>query len=336
MPIERESLIHWLAQESVDGPERDGADLVYRAAAPMADVDAWWLYYEMLKGLDDEIRTVRRYLDRRASSQGRLSLQGVRGVTSPEEASSFIPTTGFLPIEINLRTGSIERLVQLLPVRELIQNSRDAVILKAAIAATDFDRATLSIPIRLALRTTSSTPLFEITDAGVGMTRKVMTDYLISIASDYWASQFHSDFPGARDRGSRPAGKFGIGFLSVFMLGEDVTVGSNRDGGERYRLHLRGVGRRGELRTGPSMSGSGTAVRVEPRDAVVDSLRPLAELVRVYAPMLAHARGRRRRTGDLDSGGVGARAGCRGVLQVDSPSRKHSAPESNGSGSRDR
>lgn len=300
-PIEPESLIHWLAQEHVDGPERDGADLVYRAATPIADVDAWWLYYEMLKGLDEEIRTVRRYLDRRASSQGRLSLQGVRGVTSPEEAAVFVPTAGFLPIEINLRTGSIERLVQLLAgeslygpdpmaaVRELIQNSRDAVMLKAAIASTDFDRAALSIPIRLALRTTGSAPLLEVTDSGVGMTRKVMTDYLISIASDYWTSQFHTDFPGARDRGFQPAGKFGIGFLSVFMLGEKVTVESNRDGGERYRLHLRGVGRRGEIRTGPSPSGSGTAVRVELRDSVVDSLRPLSELVRVYAPMLSHA-----------------------------------------------
>ena len=300
-PIEPESLIHWLAQEDVDGPERDGADLVYRAAVPIGDVDAWWLYYEMLKGLDVEIRTIRRYLDRRASSQGRLTLQGVRGVTSPEEAAVFVPTAGFLPIEINLRTGSIERLVQLLAgeslygpdpmaaVRELIQNSRDAVMLKAATASTDFDRAALSIPIRLAFRTTGFAPLLEVTDSGVGMTRKVMTDYLISIASDYWTSQFHTDFPEARDRGFQPAGKFGIGFLSVFMLGEKVTVESNRDGGERYRLHLTGVGRRGEIRTGPSPSGSGTAVRVELRDSVLDSLRPLNELVRVYAPMLSHA-----------------------------------------------
>jgi len=70
------------------------------------------------------------------------------------------------------------------------------VALKAAIASNDFDRATLTIPIRLALKTTGSAPQLEITDPGVGMTRKVMTDYLISIASDYWASQFHTNFPG--------------------------------------------------------------------------------------------------------------------------------------------
>lgn len=299
--IDPKSLIHWFAQENVDGPERDGADLVYRAAKPIADVDGWWLYYEMLKGLDDEIRMVRRYLDRRASSQSRLSLQGVRGVTSPEEAAVFVPTTGFLPIEINLRTGSIERLVQLLAgeslygpdpmaaVRELIQNSRDAVMLKATIASSPFDMAALSIPIRLALKTTGPSPQLEITDPGVGMTRKVMTDYLISIASDYWTSEFNTDFPEARGRGFKPAGKFGIGFLSVFMLGEEVTVESNRSGGERLRLRLRGVGRRGEIRTSPTTSGSGTAVRLELRESVVDSLRSLDELVRVYAPMLPHS-----------------------------------------------
>jgi hypothetical protein len=256
-PMEPESLIHWVAQEHVDGPNRDGADLVYRAAVPIVNVDAWWLYYEMLKGLDNEIRTVRRYLDRRASSHGRLSLQGVRGVTSPEEAAVFVPTAGFLPIEINLRTGSIERLVQLLAgeslygpepmaaVREHIQNCQDAVMLKTAIASSNFDKAALSIPIRVAIRTTDSTPTLEVTDLGVGMTRKLMTDYLISIASDYWTSQFHTDFPAVTVRGFEPAGKFGIGFLSVFMLGDEVTVESNRDGGERFSLQLHGVGRRG-------------------------------------------------------------------------------------------
>jgi hypothetical protein len=298
--MESDSLTHWLAQEQVDGPYRDGADLVYRAAAPVSDVDAWWLYYEMLRGLDAEIRAVRRYLDRRAPGLARLSLQGVRGVASPEEAAVFVPTGGFLPIEINLRTGSLEKLVELLAgkslygpdnmaaVRELVQNARDAVLLKAATATTDFDRAAQSIPIRLALRTKGVPPRLEVMDSGVGMTRKVLTDYLISIASDYWTSQFHADFPSASSKGFKPAGRFGIGFLSVFMLGDEVTVESNRDGGERCRLHLRGVGRRGEIRTVAAPSGSGTAVRVDLHEAAVESLRQLPDLVRVYAPMVPH------------------------------------------------
>ncbi|MGD0098486.1 MAG: ATP-binding protein [Terracidiphilus sp.] len=299
-PIEPDSLVHWRAQEQVDGPDRDGADLVYRASAPIQDVDAWWLHYEMLKGLDEEIRMVRRYLDRRSSSAGRLSLQGVRGTTSPEEAAIFVPPAGFLPIEINLRTGSIERLVQLLAgeslygpepivaVRELIQNSRDAVMLKSVTASSEFDKASLSIPIRVELRTSAAEPRLEVRDPGIGMTRKVMTDYLISIASDYWSSQFHTDFPDVRSRDFQPAGRFGIGFLSVFMLGESVTVESNRSGGQRYSLQLRGVGRRGEIRTSASPSGSGTAVRISLRSSVVNLLQPLDELIRAIAPMLSH------------------------------------------------
>jgi len=291
-PIEAESIVHWRAQEHIDGPERDGADLVYRAAAPIADVDAWWLQYEMLKGLDEEIRMVRRYLDRRSSSEGRLSLQGVRGVTSPEEAAAFVPTSGFLPIEINLRTGSIERLVQLLAgeslygpepmaaVRELIQNARDAVMLKAATASSDFERASLSIPIRVELNTSSTGPRLEVTDPGIGMTRKVMTDFLISVASDYWSTQFHSDFPNLASKDFEPAGRFGIGFLSVFMLGDSITVESNRSGGERHSLQLRGVGRRGEIRTNAATSGSGTSIRVQLQQSIVPALKPLDSLVR--------------------------------------------------------
>ena len=296
--IEHDSLLHWLAQEQIDGPERDGNELVYRAAVPIGDVDAWWLYYGMLVGLDTEIRAVRRYLDRRAASHGRLSLQTVRGANSPEEAAVYIPTSGFLPIEINLRTGSIARLVELLAgkslygpnpmaaLRELIQNARDAVMLKAATANTDLDKAALSIPIKVILREDAGRHVLEVKDWGVGMTRSVMTDYLISIASDYWASQFHIDFPSAAARGFRPAGKFGIGFLSVFMLGDHVMVESNRDGGERCQLNLHGVGRRGEIRSVPSPSGSGTIVRIHLKESVQESLQPLPELVRTYAPTL--------------------------------------------------
>ena len=254
----------------------------------------------MLKGLDEEIRTVRRYLDRRTSSAGRLSLQGVRGATSPEEAAAFVPTSGFLPIEINLRTGSIERLVQLLAgeslygpepmaaVRELIQNARDAVMLKAATASSDFERASLSIPIRIELSASSAGTRLEVRDPGIGMTRKVMTDFLISIASDYWSTQFHTDFPQVGNKDFEPAGRFGIGFLSVFMLGDSVTVESNRSGGQRYALQLRGVGRRGEIRTNAALSGSGTAVRVLLRQSVVPALKTLVSLIRAFAPMLEH------------------------------------------------
>jgi hypothetical protein len=299
-PLEPESLLHWLAQEKIDGPERDGSELVYRSSSPIQDVDAWWLYFEMLNGLDKEISAVRRYLDHRPSSKGRLSLERVRGASSPQDAAIFIQTSGFVPIEVNIRAGSIDRLVKLLggetlygaepmaAVRELIQNARDAVMLKAAVAESDFERASFTLPITVKLDTKEPASL-EMIDYGVGMSRRVMTDYLVSIASDYWTSeQFFTDFPSALDRGFKPAGKFGIGFVSVFMLGDQVQVESNRDGGERLRLTLRGVGRQGELRALPAPPGSGTSVKIRLNQEAVGRLKEFPELCKAYAPMLLH------------------------------------------------
>jgi hypothetical protein len=300
LELDPESLTHWLAQENIDGPVRADAELVYHAAKPISDVDAWWLYYEMLTGLDQEIRFVKKMLDQRREGLKRISLQGVRGASAPEEAAKFIPTAGFLPIDVNLRAGSIERLVELLAgetlygpnpmaaVRELVQNARDAVLLKAEIATSEAERATLSIPIRVRLDTKSNPPILEIVDHGVGMTRRVMIDYLISIASDYWTTQFPVDFPAVAEKGFKNAGRFGIGFLSVFMLGAEVTVQSNRVSGERNQLSLRGVGRRGEIRQLPSPPGSGTAIRIELRPASLEHIQPLDQLVPIYAPTLPH------------------------------------------------
>ena len=298
--LKDDSLKHWLAQEHIDGPARVDNELVYRAAAPQSDVDAWWLYYEMLNGLDVEIRNVKRFLDRRRDRGKALSLNGVRGASSPEEAAHFIKPDGFLPIEINLRTGSIERLVELLAgetlygpnpmaaVRELIQNARDAVLLKGEVASSDVDLVTQSLPIRLSLNTTANPPILTVVDHGIGMTKKVMTDYLISVASSYWTSQFARDFPEVAEKGFKNAGKFGIGFLSVFMLGDEVVVESNRAGGDRFGLTLHGVGRRGELRELPRPSGSGTSVRIQLKRSILDAITPLDELVKTYAPTLTH------------------------------------------------
>ncbi len=299
--LDPESLVHWLAQENINGPERVDSELVYRSSSRISNVDAWWLYYEMLTGLDQEIRSVKRMLEQRREGLKRISLQGVRGASAPEEAVKLIPTDGFLPIEVNLRAGSIERLVELLAgetlygpnpmaaVRELVQNARDAVMLKKEVATSEAERATLSLPIRVRLDSKSSPPSLEIVDHGIGMTRRVMVDYLISIASDYWTSQFASDFPSVAERGFKNAGRFGIGFLSVFMLGDEVTIESNRVGDERNQMSLRGVGRRGEIRQLPAPSGSGTAIRVKLKPDSLKRIQPLDQLVPIYAPTLPHA-----------------------------------------------
>jgi len=296
--IDPDSLAHWLAQEHIQGPERVGNDLVYRTESAIEDVDAWWLYHSMATGLDAEIRGVRRYVDKREVSRGRLSLSGVKGASTPEEFSAFVETGGFLPIEANIRTGSVERLVELLggeslygpkkfvAVRELIQNARDAVALKRTLATTEPELALAALPINVRL-TTAPKAALEVVDHGIGMNREIIQDYLVTIAADYWRSEkFFREFPSAYSRGFRPAGRFGIGFMSVFMLGNDIEVSTNRDGDERFSLALKGVGRRGAIRASKSGAGSGTSVRVYLREGSIESIKQLDAVVRGCAPML--------------------------------------------------
>lgn len=295
-----ESVIHWLAQEQIDGPSRNGTNLVYRSANPIKNVDAWWLFYNMLKGLDNEIRQVRRYLDTRADSNGRFTLTGVIGVESPAQAANYIKPDGFLPLEVHLRTGSISRLVEILAgeslygpdpmaaVRELIQNSCDAALLKLVTAADEAEKAVSAVPISITLDVESSPPTLEIKDWGIGMSREVITESLLTIASDYWEKQFHLDFPTVTSDMFRPAGKFGIGFLSVFMLGDRVTVTSCRKGENTYELTLTGLGSKGELREIAPATASGTSIKIELKSETNDALTDLASLAEIYAPMLAH------------------------------------------------
>lgn len=298
-PLAAESEKHWNAQKNIDGPSRSHGsnELAYSALTPISDVDAWWLFYEFARGLDDEIRQVHRMLKARNVSVNRLSLVGVRGANSPEDFGKFVKTAGFFPLEVNVKTSSITRLVKLLageslygknfiaPVRELIQNSLDAVLLKRATASSTADRAVSDLPVEVSLESKDGVNIFSVRDWGIGMTKKVIVDHLLTIASDYWDTQFHVDFPKASES-FLPAGRFGIGFLSVFMLGDEINVSSQRIGNDRYGLSIRGLGRRAELRKIDADTTSGTKVSVKLNADAVEALRELPLHLASYIPML--------------------------------------------------
>lgn len=297
--LEEDSEVHWNAQSNIDGPSRSHGsnELAYSALTPISDVDAWWLFYEFARGLDGEIRQVHRFLSARKVSTDRLSLVGVRGANSPEEFEKFVKTAGFLPLEVSVRASSITRLVRLLageslygknfiaPVRELIQNSLDAAMLRRATASSAADLALSNLPIEVSLQSKDGDSFLAVRDWGIGMTKKVIVDHLLTIASDYWENQFHIDFPKV-SKAFSPAGRFGIGFLSVFMLGDDIGVSSQRVGSDRYSLSIRGLGRRAELREIEAETASGTCVQIKLNPEAAEAIKDLPSNLASYIPML--------------------------------------------------
>lgn len=296
--LAKESLIHWKAQEHITGPARMADQLVFGSQKPIKDVDAWWLFYQMAYGLDAEIRSVGEYLAGRAVSKGRFTLDGVKKIISPQSFSELVRPDGFQPIDVRFRPDSMERLVEILggrmlygrdrfaPIRELLQNARDAISLDRAAARIAGDPLQAG-EIQVRLRPDPAGAFLEVSDDGVGMTQRVISDYLLGVASDYWrSSDFFADFPGVASAGFRAAGQFGIGFLSVFMVGDNVEVETQRRGHERLLLHLHGVGQRGSLVSSTPRRRSGTAVRVSVTADKVADYENLAAIVRCKAPML--------------------------------------------------
>jgi hypothetical protein len=296
--IPEDNLWHWYAQERIVGPKRQGDLLVYSTSKAITDVDAWWIFYEMATGLDREITNVRDYLSSRACSVSRFSLEGVKGVRSPKAFATLVVPSGFEPVDVRFRPDSISRLVSILggstlygndqfaPIRELLQNARDAVHLFQSLISADGGNPGVG-EIEVRYGTENGKPMLSVSDNGIGMNEKVVSTYLLGIAADFWrSSDFLAGFPEQVRSKFHPVGKFGIGFLSVFMIGDDVEVRTHRQGSSRVTLKLRGVGRRGSLTIGDSVLSAGTTVNIRVRPEQATSFEGLERIVRARAPML--------------------------------------------------
>lgn len=108
-------------------------------------------------------------------------------------------------------------------IRELLQNSLDACRERKVIEnENNNDRYTESIKIDL----DTNNKVFRITDNGIGMTSDIIINYYLTagaslINSEYWNTTFINDNNLSKIARN---GRFGIGVLSSFLIGDEVTV----------------------------------------------------------------------------------------------------------------
>jgi hypothetical protein len=296
--MDNNSVVHWKAQEQIIGPSRDNDRLKYITRQPIKDVEAWWLFYEMASGLDKEIISVNEYLTTKNWLDGRFSLEGVTGVKNPLSFSAFVQTSNFEPVDIRFKPDSIERLVDILggktlygndnlaPLRELIQNSRDAILLRQAYELSTHGEANPG-KISISIEIENDIPKLKVVDNGIGMTSSIINNYLLGIASDYWNSQdFYATFANVKDYGFKPTGKFGIGFLSVFMVGDKVEVETQKAGNPYLSLNLQGLGKHGALVKSTTRLNNGTTIKIQISKQDLAVYNNLDLKVRAKAPML--------------------------------------------------
>jgi hypothetical protein len=276
---------HWRFQEHVGQPRLTGDRVTYTAARPFEerDADAWWLALDYLRGVDAELKNVDALLFdlKRPQFAGRA----VAGVDSPERFAEHFEVRGWSPVDARIAVSDVPHLVETLggeqlygrkpevALRELVQNAQDATLARKSL---DPDFTDDEVVVTLTER--DGTWTLEVTDRGVGMDEDILTTALLDFGRTGWTSDtVRKKFTGLVDGGFRPKGRFGIGFFSVFILGDDVEIVSRRfdsAAGEARRLTFHGVRARPILTPIPAEKRTpvGTRVRVTLKDSPYDIL----------------------------------------------------------------
>ncbi|WP_428739294.1 HD domain-containing protein [Sulfurimonas sp.] len=100
-----------------------------------------------------------------------------------------------------------------LGLRELLQNSIDACMVKKEKLSNEY-KPTIDINI---LKDKNQ---FIVKDNGMGMNENIIKKYFLNIGKSYYKSPDFLNY----EHSYKPIGNFGIGFLSCFMLSENVQV----------------------------------------------------------------------------------------------------------------
>ncbi|WP_327396109.1 HD domain-containing protein [Streptomyces phaeochromogenes] len=227
---------HWRFQTYAGRPDLNGDRVTYTSQRPFLPEDAssWWLALDYLRSIDQELKAVDALLH--DLGRTRLAARAVAGVDSPERFAEHFRVQGWRPIDATIKVSDVPALVRGLGgeqlygnqpevgLRELIQNAQDAVLARRALQP-DFPDGRIEIR----LTETDGSWHLEVRDNGVGMDEETIIHGLLDFGNSGWSSpSLRNSLPGLASGGFKPSGRFGIGFFSVFLLGDHVELITRR------------------------------------------------------------------------------------------------------------
>lgn len=231
---------HWVAQSKINKPKLRDGTIIYSAGQTykQEDAAAWWIAYDLITLADQEIRSSNALLEEIGVRTFQVSR--VLGAGSPRALSQHLRPDGWRPIDAEVRVTDPVHLARTLggsrlygddplaPVRELLQNSADAIRARRLIEDRPITWGSIVVTIE-EHEDDKGACWLHIDDDGVGMTERVLSGPLIDFGKSIWnSSLLRDEFPGLQAKNIKPIGKFGIGFFSVFELGDEVKVSSRK------------------------------------------------------------------------------------------------------------
>ena len=231
------SNLHWNFQNKLLRPALQHNKVRFGAKAPFnhAEAASWWHCHDTLQMVHNELQGV----DSLLSDLGKkpLNANGVLAIEAPDRLAKHIGTAGWQPVDARLQVSNIGKIVKNLggeqlygddytvPIRELIQNAADAIRARRLLEEFEPEFGTVTI----SLLENGHGQYLEVLDNGVGMSKRVLTGALLDFGNSFWGTEaMHYELPGLQSLGFSSTGQYGIGFFSVFMLGDRVTVTSKR------------------------------------------------------------------------------------------------------------
>ncbi|MGS2646698.1 HD domain-containing protein [Streptosporangium sp. LJ11] len=224
---------HWHFQQRITRPLVVDDRLEYTSTNGFSHNEAaeWWLAFETIKMIDSELRRVDALCA--DYSRPRFAARSVAGADSPSRFARYIPTQDWHPMDASLRATQVQNLIGNLggeylygnepkvAVRELIANAADAT--KARLASFGGSDAVVTV----SLRYEEDSWWLTISDNGIGMDAKNLVTSMTDFGRSSWRSEsMLEQYPKLLENGFTPAGRFGIGFFSIFMIAEKVHVKS--------------------------------------------------------------------------------------------------------------
>lgn len=234
------SRAHWLAQNrlsQLDNDINDSEKILVKSNISFTEEDysAWNVAYDAVNILNHELQTSNELLRKKGLIQ--FKAKSVCGAGSREALGKYIKTNGWEPYDANVHISNVEDLIKNLGgeklygkehkleivLRELIQNSRDAVVARRKIDSEYIGS------IHITVEESEGGIWFSVIDDGVGMSVSTIKDYFLNFGMSFWSSDLAKrEYPGLKSSGFKSIGQFGIGFYSIFMVASKVIVETRR------------------------------------------------------------------------------------------------------------
>ena len=223
----------WCAHQAIDDLRIDEKDseALFVLANPK-DLGTYLRLHELFTDIQKELDLTWAVLGEIFSLQPDLKSVGLtirRLKSNFDNESSLRNSLIFIPKKFQFHTAGAKLMNKLVGplyedqievgIRELIQNSIDAT--QELHKLTDEPL----LPIRAGIKADSKEFIFEIEDFGIGMNEDVLQNYFLCAGASFRDSEtWKRNFEIKNTPNIARSGRFGIGVLAGFLLGERITV----------------------------------------------------------------------------------------------------------------